>query len=289
MKKTSDVSLGYIAIIATSILWSLGGLFIKLIPWSPLSINAARCGIALLLKIAMRRSVKFKPSKTVIAAGVCFFLTTVLFSCATKLTTSANAILLQFTSPIFIILFTWIKYKRKPSGYAVLTFAIIFAGIFLCFLDNAGLGNMFGNALAILSGFFFGAMVFLNALPDADPDSSNMLGFFIGFVFGLPWLLGETQFSVQIGLCVLVLGAFQLGLAYIIFEYGIRRVPALTANFLMALEPILNPIWVAVFYHESIGAFAIIGGALVVIAVLFYSTVNARLAKRSSDAVSLDV
>ena len=280
MKNSNEMIKGYAAVVCTAILWSLGGLFIKLVPWSALSINAARCAIALLVKIAFRRNLKIHFTKSVVLAGICFAGTATFFVLGNKFTTSANAILLQYSAPIFIILATWLETKRRPRAVDLVACFFIVGGICLCFLDNLSAGGMLGNIFALIAGFFFGMMLFLNAKPDASPDDANMVGFLLSMLVGLPFLVQETQFSLPILGSLAVLGAFQLGLAYILLEYGIRRVNALSVTFLSALEPILNPVWVAVFYGEKMGLFAYLGGGLVLVTSVLYSAYTARRASR---------
>ncbi len=268
---------GYAAALATALLWSLGGLLIKLVPWAALSINGARCLIALLVKTALRKSVKIHFTPSVVLAALCFFGTTILFVFSNKLTTAANAIVLQYSSPLFIIALTWIVLKQRPRAVDVTSSLLIIAGVVLCCFDNLSGGGALGNFLALCSGLTFATMLFINASGGGKTaDDANYLGFILGAVTGLPSLVQETDFRLPVLLYVVVLGAFQLGIAYIFLEYALKRISALSANIVCAFEPILNPVWVAVFYGEMIGTYAIIGGLLVIGAVVFYGAMNAR-------------
>ncbi len=279
MQQRGETARGYAAVAATAVLWSLGGLLIKLVPWAAMSINAARCLIALLVKAAVRRSVRIKFTPQVWVAGISFAATTTFFTLANKYTTSANAILLQYSAPLFIMLYAWMHTKRRPAASDILTSMIIIGGIALCCLDNLG-GGALGNLFAVLAGAAFGLMLYTNALPDARPDDANFLGFLLSVLVGLPSLCRETVLTLPIAACLVVLGAFQLALAYILLEYGIKRISALSTVFVSAIEPILNPIWVAVFYGESIGMYAVLGGVLVLSASVFHSVRDARRAVR---------
>ncbi len=279
MTRKKEMIKGYAAVLSTALLWSLGGLFIKLIPWSAMSINAGRCLIALGLKASVRKSVKIRLNAYVIIAGASFAANSILFTLATKYTTSANAILLQYSAPLFVVLFSWIHTRRRPPMTSMLTAFVIIGGVALCCLDNLGGGNMLGNLLALLSGVFFALMLYVNSLPEARPDDASFFGFLLSVLLGLPSLLQETVFTLPVIGYILILGAVQLGLAYLLLEYGIRRVSPLSVVFLSALEPILNPVWVAIFYGEKIGFYAIAGGILVLSASIFHSVLDA---KRSS-------
>ncbi len=270
---------GYLALVVTAVLWSVGGLLIKLMPWSALAINGGRCFIALLTKAAVRKSVKIRFSKKVVAAGICFALTTIFFALATKNTTAANAILLQYSAPFFIMLFALVFERKRPSGGDLITSVVIIAGIALCCVDSFGGGGLLGDVFALISGIMFAAVMYINALPGADPDSANFLGLLICSLVGAPFIAQETDFSWTTLLYVFILGAFQIGLSYILLEYGIRRVSALSSTFICSLEPILNPIWVAVFYGEMIGTLAVVGGVLVIGASALHSVLELRGAK----------
>lgn len=277
---------GYLAILATALLWSTGGLFIKLIPWSALSINSARCVVSLGVKTIQRKGFRLNLNRLTILAAVCFFCTTLFFSLANKYTTAANAILLQYAYPFFLMAYTWIFQKRRPLLRDLLTSLVIVAGIFLCCFDNLAAGGMLGILFGILSGISFSLYFFVNSYPECHTSDANCLGFILGIVVGLPWLVRETVFTFDILLYIVILGAFQLGLAYVIFEYGIKRVPPINAAFVAAIEPIASPIWVAVFYGEKMGPLAIIGGILVIGAVLansIYTTRNAAPANVVTD------
>ncbi|MEA4912111.1 MAG: DMT family transporter [Oscillospiraceae bacterium] len=280
MNQKSETAKGYAAAIVTAILWSLGGLLIKLIPWSAMSINAARCLVALLVKIAMRRSLKVHFTPSILLAAFCFFGTTLLFVFANKLTTAANAIVLQYSSTLFIIALTWIFLKRRPSGVDLVSSVLIIAGIALCCFDNLTTDGALGNVLALCSGLTFGSMLFINAQGGGkNADDANYLGFIIGVLVGLPSLARETDFSLPVVGYIVILGAFQLGFAYIFLEYALKRISALSANIVCSFEPILNPVWVALIYGETIGPLAIGGGLLVIASVVFYGIMNARRTK----------
>lgn len=276
MEQKKELLKGYLAVAFTAFLWSLGGLFIKLVPWSAMSINAGRCLIALGLKTAVRKNVRIHFTPSVLIAGISFASTTTFFTLANKYTTSANAILLQYSAPLFIMLFSWAHTRRRPSAPDFLASLAIIGGIALCCLDSLGGGGALGNFFAVIAGISFSLMLYVNALPNANPDDANFLGFLLSVLVGLPNLVQESDFSLPVIGCVVVLGAFQLGLAYILLEYGICRISALSTVFVSAIEPILNPVWVAVFYGERIGLFAVLGGILVLGASVFHSVVQAK-------------
>ena len=276
MNRKNEMVKGYAAVLGTALLWSIGGLFVKLVPWSAMSINAARCIIALLVKTMVRKSVRIRWSGHVVLSALCFAGQSALYTLANKYTTAANAILLEYSAPLFIMLYAWLHVGKRPKFAEAAVAAVILSGIALCCMDNLGGGTALGNFYGVLDAICFGLMLYVNALPGADPDSGNYLGFIIGALIGLPSLLQETVFEPKVLLCIFIMGAFQSGVAYMLMEYGITRISALSTIFVSAIEPILNPVWVAIFYHETIGPMAILGGALVLGASTLHSVLQSR-------------
>ena len=272
MNKKNEIVKGYAAVLGTALLWSIGGLFVKLVPWSAMSINAARCIIALLVKTLVR----IRWSGHVVLSALCFAGQSALYTLANKYTTAANAILLEYSAPLFIMLYAWLHIGKRPKFSEAAVAGIILTGIALCCMDNLGGGTALGNFYGVLDAICFGLMLYVNALPGADPDSGNYLGFIIGALIGLPSLLQETVFEPKVLLCIFIMGAFQSGVAYMLMEYGITRISALSTIFVSAIEPILNPVWVAIFYHETIGPMAILGGVLVLGASTLHSVLQSK-------------
>ena len=228
---------GLLCVFAASLLFSTGGLLVKLIPWQSLSINSFRSIISVCILFAFakvtRQKVKFTPGTI---AGACIVAcSTTLYTAATKLTTAANAILLQFTSPIWVILFMWLIFKEKPKKLDILTSVIVFCGIGCFFLDGLGSGDMVGDCLAVLAGICYGWIFMLNKIPGGDPLSSNLLGHGLAAIVGLPSLLQETQFDSRTLTAAVVMGVFQLGIAYIFLTVGVKYAPPVSAS----LQPLL--------------------------------------------------
>jgi len=275
--KNTSLLWGYLSVLVTALLWSTGGLFIKLVPWSGFSVNAGRCLIAFLFKVITRRSIKIEFNRYTITGGLAMAATTTLFAFANKLTTSANAIVLQYAFPMFLIAFICISTKSKPRLIDVITSIIMFFGVLFCCLDDMASGGLLGNILAFISALTFALYFFINSDKRSNPDDANCIGFLISFLIGIPSLLMERDFTFKPILFIVILGAFQLGLAYMILEYGIKHIPAVSASFISTIEPVMNPVWVAIFYNEKIGIYAIIGAGLVIGATLFYSIAKPKI------------
>jgi len=264
---------GPLCLVAASLFWSLGGVCIKFIPWSAMSIIGLRATLAILVFAVFRRNFKVKLTKGNIISAICLSGTTITFVFANQLTTAAAAILLQFTSPAFILLYQFIFYRRKPKFSELLAVIFTLGGMLLFFGDDLGDGYLLGNLIAIGSGLFFAGVFVCNKRPDADPEQSIMLGFYINTIMFIPFVFFDRRISADPlawGFIVL-LGIVQVGLAYALFSIGIKRTPALLACLITALEPVLNPLWVALATPERPGRFALAGGAVIVITIVIYN------------------
>lgn len=261
-----------------AVLYSIGGLCIKLIPWSGMAINGARTAIALAVIGAYLILTRHKPRMNlwVLVGALAVCGTNILFSIANKLTTAANTIVLQFTAPIFVILFSVLLFGKKPQKLDVIACGLVLGGVLLFFVDSLSAGGMLGNILALLSGVSYAGVFLMNDMPDSDAISSVFWGDVISAAVGLPFLGYESDFSPSTLTALLVLGVFQVGLAYILLTEGLKTTPPVTASLVSGIEPVLNPILVAVFYHEMIGPVALVGAMVVVGSVVLYNAVLAR-------------
>ena len=269
---------GLLLIFAASVLFSLGGLLIKVIPWQALSINSWRCGISvcILLLFAKVTGKKLKLTPGVLAGAAAMCLTVSSYALANKLTTAANAILIQFTNPVFVILFLWLFFHEKPKKLDIITCMVVFGGIACFFLDGLSAGNLLGNAVALFSGLCYAWVFLLNKIPGGDPLYSTILGHAMCVLIGLPSAVRETEYSGQIVLCAILMGVFQLGLAYLCFTIGIRTAPPVSASLVSGIEPILNPVLVAIVLGESLSGLALLGGGIVFISIMIYNILTVR-------------
>lgn len=277
MKKSK----GIFYVLMAAILFSIGGLCIKLVPWSPLAINGARNLVSVLIIGTYLKMIHHKiiVNPPVIFGAVCMMGVTTLYCIANKLTTAANTIVLQFTAPIFAIFFMWIFFKERPKRVDIFASAAVFAGILCFFVDGLAAGNMLGNFVAVLSGVCYAGVFMMNSFEKSDSLSSIFLGQALSAVTCIPFVFGETDFGATAVGGILALGIFQLALAYIFMAKGLDEVPAVTASLTTAIEPILNPLLVAVFYHEMISPLSFVGAVIVILAVVSY---NVRKAAKPS-------
>lgn len=274
---------GVVFVFAAAVLYSIGGLCIKVIPWNGLSINSGRNLVALVVVggyLAMTRH-RPKVNRWVLLGAVCICGTNTLFAVSNKLTTAANAIVLQFTAPIFVILLSALLWKKKPQRLDLAACAVVLLGVVFFFVDSLEAGGTLGNVLALASGLSYAGVFLLNEMPDSDPIASVFWGDVASALIGLPSLMRETEFTPTALASVFILGAFQVGVAYICLTIGLRTTPPVTASLVSGIEPVLNPILVAVFYHETIGPLALLGAAIVVGGVVVYNILNIKIKEQA--------
>lgn len=269
---------GTLFVLMSAVLYSIGGLCIKVIPWNGMAINGGRTAIALVVigiyLYVTKHPLKF--NRWVLLGAVAVFSTNALYTIANKLTTAANTIVLQFTAPIFVLLFSAILAKQKPQKLDVAACAVVFGGILFFFLDSLEMGGGLGNILALISGLTYAGVFMMNDMPDSDAISSVFFGDIISSVTGLPFFLQETQFPPEALVSLLVLGVFQVALAYIFLCIGLKTTPSITASLVSGVEPILNPVLVAIFYGETVGVYALIGGMIVIAGVVGYNILKIK-------------
>lgn len=277
MKETTK---GTIAMIATALLWSIGGIFIKLVPWNPLAIAGLRGVIGGLVMLAylLIRGIKpvFNKDTIKIAlalAGVC-----TTFVAANKLTTAANAIVIQYCAPVYVLLYIAFVQKKKLRPLDIAVVPITILGVSLCFIGQMGKGHLIGDSIAVISGVFFAAMfIFSEGVSDQTRASGIMQGQFLTAIIGLPVLFAtRPAFTPQAIGGILVLGIFQIGIAYVLYSIAIKRAPLLTCSLLAVLEPLLNPVWVFLFAGENPGVWSLVGGVIVVFIITLWYVYDAR-------------
>ncbi|MCI5509929.1 MAG: DMT family transporter [Oliverpabstia sp.] len=259
---------GNLYILLTALLWSTGGLLIKYIPGNAVAINGARSLIAVVFFWLYKRSIKIRVNRYVISAAVCLVMTNLLYVMANKLTTAANAIVLQYMAPIFVLIWDCIYRKKAPKKQQCGIVLMALAGMVLFFFDQLDGGHLLGNILAIGAGLAFSGVFFINSLPEASSEDASMLAFLASFVISIPFLGDVWKMNQTAVVALLALGIFQVGLAYILFAKGTKLTSPVSASLIGLLEAILNPVWVFLFYGEKVGKFALVGAAVILLAVV---------------------
>jgi drug/metabolite transporter (DMT)-like permease len=276
----TETTKGTLAMIATALLWSIGGIFIKLVPWNPLAIAGLRGVLGgLVMYIYLRiRGIKPVINKDTIKialalAGVC-----TTFVAANKLTTAANAIVIQYCAPVYVLLYIAFVQKKKLRPLDIAVVPITILGVSLCFIGQIGKGRLIGDIVAIISGMFFAAMfISSEGVSDQTRASGIMQGQFLTAVIGLPVLFAtRPAFTTQAIFGILILGIFQIGIAYVLYSIAIKRAPLLTCSLLAVLEPLLNPVWVFLFAGENPGFWSLVGGVIVIAVITLWYVYDAR-------------
>lgn len=256
-----------IFLVITSILWSIGGLLIKMIDWNPVAISGMRSAISAVIFLFYIKKPKITWSLPQMGAAFSYAATVILFVAATKMTSAANAILLQYTAPIFVAIFGFWFLKERTNHVDWITIFFVFAGMALFFLDELSLDGMWGNILGISSGLTFASLaMFMRMQRSASPFESILLGNIITALIGLPFMF-QSMPSARSWVGLILLGVFQLGIPYILYSHAIKHVTALEVVLIPVIEPIMNPVWVLIFINESPGFWSLIGGSIVLISV----------------------
>ncbi len=271
---------GTLFVFLASICYSLGGICMKGIPWSGFAVNGGRTAIAVVVMglYFWKTGQRLRFNRWIALGAAAVSCTNILFAVANKMTTAANAIVLQYTAPVFVILLSVVFFRKRPNRLDGAACAVVFGGVLCFFVDSLSGGGLAGDVLALLSGISYAVVFMLNDLPGGDALSSAFFGHVFSAAVGLPFVLQETDFGPVPMISMLVLGVFQVGLAYIFLGEGLKTTPPVTASLISGLEPVLNPILVAVFYPgvDRIGMTCVLGAVIVVGGVVGYNVLLAR-------------
>ena len=287
---------GPLYLVAAAILWSMAGVLTKFIPWSATSVACLRGLIAAMIQMAYSHTWKIKLTKPILLTAVCYLGETLLFTFANKMTSAGSAIVLQNTSPLYIMLMGLIVLKQKPSKLDCCVGVVIFSGILLSMIDTfrggelPGSNPVLGNLLALASGVFYAGIFFTSRLPGADALQSTILGnlmyvFFIPMLFTDQAIMNPASTGVpawQSWLAIFFMGSCQLGLSWICFSRGIKTTPSLQASFITMIEPVLNPILALLLLGEAMGTLSVIGSALVVVTIVVHNVLTAKKEEKSA-------
>lgn len=268
MKNSSEHTKGISAVFLTALLWSSGGLFIKLITLTPMQISFFRCLIAAFVFAILFRQKILKLNPLALLNSISYAAVLIFFVIATKTTTAANAIFLQSTAPIYVLIFEPILTKTRWEKINILTIAVCFLGMILFFMGDLTPGDIKGNLAALLAGVAFAA--FFLGMKKNDKqygEASIFYGNLIVAIVCIPFIFEMNTLTFSDFWKLSFLGVFQIAFAYALFSYGIKRIPAVEASIISMLEPVLNPIWVFIGYGEVPSVYAIIGGIIIISAI----------------------
>ena len=275
MRSLRPERLGAILVVAAALLWSTGGVVIKSIPEPALKVAFYRSAFAAVALFAFFRRVRW-PRRAAFATAVTSYaacLTT--FVIATKWTTAANAIFLQYSGVVWVLLASPFVLRERLRLRDVAAVGLALAGMALFFVGRIETRGRAGDLVAVLSGVLFAVLVLsLRRERGAGAETAVTWGNVLAAAALLPFVAGDFSVSGRSAALLLFLGIFQIAGAYVLFVRGLRHVPALEASLLGMIEPIANPVWVFLLLRERPGPYALVGG-FVVLAAIAWRTVSA--------------
>jgi len=269
-------SVGLLAV--TAVCWSLAGVLFKYVAWSGVAAAAGRGLIAGAFLLAVSwRSLRFTWSPLQLGAAAAYTSCTLLFAMANKQTTAANAILLQYTAPVWVALLgAWLLHER-PTRVDWATIVVVLAGLSLFLYDGLHVGQLTGVLLALASGIGFGLMtILMRKQKDSSALESIILGNLLAAALGIPALLAAPPLPATGWLALAMLGVVQLGMSYLLYARAIKHVTALEAVLIPVLEPVLNPLWVMLTLGERPTGTSLLGGIIVLGAVTLRAIISIR-------------
>ncbi|NJD90038.1 MAG: EamA/RhaT family transporter [Geobacter sp.] len=268
MKTASSPAVaGTLAMMACAFLWSTAGLFIKVLDWNPFLIAGMRSLIAFCFLLAVIRTIRLAWSWPLVLAALANTATMLLFVAANKTTTAANAILLQYLSPVFTAILGLLFLKERLRREQLIVLCVAPVGMYLIFMDRLSPGQLLGNVLALISALTFALMfIFTRQQKESDPLQSllaahaltALIALTIAACLPLPVITPVAMASIT------ALGVVQIGLASIFFAYGIKRITAVSANLIALIEPVFNPVWVFLVLGEAPTMKTLLGGAIII-------------------------
>ncbi|MCI1966094.1 MAG: DMT family transporter [Oscillospiraceae bacterium] len=257
--------------IGSAVLWSTGGVLIKLLPWNPFVISGFRSLFAAAVIYIYIRHMGIKIRVNRNSMLNCLFLGGLMFTfvVANKLTTAANAIVLEYSSPAFIVLFSAVFFKQRFHLADVIAVAGTMAGIAMFFLDRLTCGSLLGNCVALFSGVLMALSFLVSARADMDTRMSGILfAHLAAAAVGVPLaFFYPPAVTAPAAAGILALGIFQIGVPYVLYGLAMKNCPPLACSLIGTLEPLLNPIWVYLFFGEAPGRYALFGGVVVLISI----------------------
>lgn len=280
-------------VLGAAILWSTGGLFIKATSLSAIELSFGRSLLAAItIAIATRRE-GFGLNRVSAITSILYAALLILFVAATKLTTAANAIFLQYTAPVYVLILEPLFYKEKFRSRDLITVVACVAGMSLFFVGKLRPDDVTGNLLALGSGVCF-ALFFLllrhSKARNVNRASSAIYGNLIVVLICAPAFFGASRRGISVADFARIgyLGIIQIGCAYLLFTLAMARgLRSLDASIVGYIEPVLNPVWVFLLIGERPSGWAILGGAIIIASVLAHMLVSAKAKNGKAGAVEM--
>ena len=251
-----------------ALMWSLAGFNIEMIEWSPYAIAAGRSLVAVILLAPMVLRKGFqKIDRYVIGGAICYAAFNYCFITSTTLTSSAIAIMMQYTAPIYVALLSWLFLRERVGWADIISVGFVFLGMLFFFLDSNSGGSLKGNIVSIFNGITFaGISIFLRLQKDGNPALSMYLGNVISAVAGLP-IMWNAGMPDTISLLFLLLAGLLVAVSYTLYAKASTGLSALETVLIPIIDPVMNPVWVFLFLDERPGALTIVGAAVILVSV----------------------
>lgn len=269
-------------LLGAALLWSTGGVLIKWVSWHPMAISGMRSLIAAAFLLLFARGLR-RPGAPEFWGALAYAATVILFVLATKWTTAANAILLQYTAPVWVALLGgWLlgERARLPDWLAI--FAVL-GGMTLFLYEGLAGGGLAGDLVAIASGVAFGGLALAMRRQRGSALTAIILGNLIAAAAGVPFYFDGPPPDASGWLGLGLLGVLQLGVAYLLYSKAVAHVSALEIILIPVIEPLLNPLWAWLVFSEAPGAWSLAGGAIVLGAVTARGLWQARVGRGASE------
>lgn len=286
MADTQNKNIGILQMVLCATLWSIAGVFIKFIEMNPLVIAGGRslfAAITVFIYMLVTKQ-RFIISRDTLISGVLLSSVFICFVGANKLTTAANAIVLQYTAPIFVLIFSMVFLKKKPRAIDAFAVMLTLLGVTVFFIDSLDAGNMLGNIVAIIAGMFMGGMfVSVGHTKGEEKMSGILLGHVFCAAFGLPFLaFTENTVDIKGVGFIALLGVAQLGIPYILYALATMKCSDVSCVVIAAIEPVLNPVLVAIINKEVPGTLSIISGIFLIVVITAYSVLDSRIENKKA-------
>lgn len=267
-----------IILIIAALMWSVGGLFIKLVDLSPVAITGTRSIAAALVFLIYLKKPQLYLNRYFIIGVISYAAMMLLYVFSIRLTTAANAIFLEFTAPIYVVILGYYILNERITIFDILSMFVIFSGMTLFFIDELSFYGFWGNIMAAVAGVCLGVVTIMIRKEKESAFQIVLMGNILTALVCIPFMFAGLQETASTDwFIIFVLGIVQLGIPYILYTKALRQVQALDAILVSMIEPILNPFWVYIFVGEKMGEWALVGGVLVLLGSIGRAIIKIRL------------
>lgn len=267
-KETTGIGLARLCILGTALGYSLQGVTLKFIPCNPFVLNGMEKMICFIVLGLFRKSFRLTFSRKTVPGAVFMYLSSVLFMTANKMTSAANAVILQYTNPLFVLLLSWLFLHKKIRKREAFFSVVMMCGMILFFMDDIGIGNMTGNLVAVLSGVAMALSNMYAHYAKTDIREYGMINCLISISVGILVMPFQMpRFTIEMAAAILFYGIFCSSIPILCFARGAPRVEPIGISLLMMLEAICGPLWVALIVREFPGKMAMAGAGIVLTAL----------------------